>query len=214
MKLVIFDLDGVIVSTDSLHFKAWSELAEKYNLTFNEDINSFLRGVSRAESLQIILNKNNKSVDDSTFEMMLEEKNEVYKSHLNEIDENWILAGVLKLLDELKENGIKIAIGSSSKNTPTILSKIGLSGIWDTIVDGNDIKNSKPDPEVFMKGADRLGLDYKDCVVFEDAQAGVDAALAAQMSVIGVGHEPLQNTNHHVKTLDQINVEKLFELVG
>jgi beta-phosphoglucomutase len=211
MKLAIFDLDGVVVSTDSLHYKAWKELAVKYHLTFNEKINAHLRGVSRAESLRIILELNGRNISSDEFETMLFEKNEVYKELLNELDSTWILPGVNELLENLKENNVLIAIGSSSRNTPKILEKIGLTDCWDTIVDGNQISKSKPDPEVFMKGADLLEIDYKDCVVFEDAQAGVDAANNAEMKVVGVGHEPLENTDWHSTTLEGVTVQTIIE---
>lgn len=210
MKLVIFDLDGVIVSTDHLHYRAWKMLVEDYNLIFDETINSRLRGVSRAESLQIILDVNEKAVEAQAFDQMLKEKNDYYRSSLEMLDKTWILPGVEDLVADLKASGIKVAIGSSSRNTPKILEQIGMGDIWDEIVDGNHIKRSKPDPEVFIKSADKLKVDYSECLVFEDAQAGVDAARAAGMKVVGVGQEPLEDVDLHLTSLKGVEAKLLM----
>ncbi len=191
MNLIIFDLDGVIVSTDHFHFQAWKTLADQNCWMFDQDLNHRLRGVSRAESLNIILNANRAKVSEDVFESMLTEKNSIYRSLLNELNSSDILPGVGPLLEDLRSEGILIAIGSSSRNTPFILEQIGLYSAFDAVVDGNSITHSKPHPEVFLKGAEALNIKPSECVVFEDAQAGVDAARAAGMQVIGVGEAGL-----------------------
>lgn len=211
MELIIFDLDGVIVSTDQYHYQAWQKLSIQHNLTFNRELNEQLRGVSRAESLNIILSHNEKKVDDETFDEMLFEKNEIYKNLLNELDEKAILPGVLEFIHSLKEEKIKIAIGSSSKNAPFILKKIGLAEAFDVIIDGNHIEKSKPNPEVFLKGAEALNIASKKCVVFEDAEAGVEAALACGMKVVGVGEHQLRGANLMLSSLEDLSYESLCD---
>ncbi len=186
MKAVIFDLDGVIVSTDNCHYKAWKKMCDEEGIYFDEIINNRLRGVSRAESLEIILERASKEYSDSEKLQMMTRKNGYYLEYIKELTPCDILPGVMKNLEALKENGIKIAIGSSSKNTPVILKQIGLNGYFDAVSDGNNIKNSKPDPEVFLKAADMLGIDYADCLVVEDADAGIIAGKSAGMKTLAV----------------------------
>ena len=212
MVLVIFDLDGVIVSTDAYHFKAWKTLADAYDLKFDERINHQLRGVSRRESLDIILEHNDFEVSLNTINTMLEEKNEVYKSLLSKLSKKDILPGVEILLQALKSNHIKVAIGSSSKNTPLILKRIGLEDAFDTIIDGNMISESKPNPEVFTKGANALNIPYTECVVIEDAQAGIQAAKACGMYAVGVGHLDI-GADLHFESLEQVTIKTLQERV-
>lgn len=212
MKLVIFDLDGVIVSTDRFHYLAWKSMADARGYAFDETTNHLLRGVSRAESLQIILDKNNTSVEDTEFQAMLAEKNTLYRESLQKLSPEDILPGVSDLLKELRSREMLTAIGSSSRNTPLILEKIGMTDGFDTIVDGNMISRSKPDPQVFLKGAEALSIDPSDCLVFEDAQAGVDAAVAAEMKVVGLGDEPLKNCDLMRPSLEQLRYEELEAL--
>lgn len=187
VRAVLFDLDGVIVSTDECHYKAWKRLADEEGIYFDKKINERLRGVSRMDSLEIILEKADKEYTKEQKLALADRKNSFYKELIKELTPNDILPGVKKLLHEIKDNGIKIAIGSSSKNSPLILERISLDKFFDITVDGNDISKSKPDPEVFLKGAERLGFDPEQCVVVEDADAGVEAALAGGMRVIGIG---------------------------
>ncbi|RDY27695.1 beta-phosphoglucomutase [Romboutsia weinsteinii] len=187
IKAVIFDLDGVIVSTDEYHYKAWKSISDKENINFDRTINNRLRGVSRAESLEIILEKANKEYTQEEKEVLLEEKNNVYKKLLTNLSSSEILEGVNEVIDYLKSNNIKVAIGSSSKNTSLILEKIGLSNTFDEIADGTMITKSKPDPQVFILAANKLGVSEKDCLVVEDAEAGVEAALNGNMKVAAVG---------------------------
>jgi beta-phosphoglucomutase len=187
LKAFIFDLDGVIVSTDSLHYRAWKALADSENIYFDEEINNRLRGVSRMESLAIILERATRSYTDEEKVAMAERKNAIYRELLQVLTPNDRLANVTDTLERLRKQGYKLAIGSSSKNTPIILEKIGYSGYFDAISDGNNIKNSKPDPEVFLKAAEFLNLQPQDCFVVEDAEAGIAAAKAGGFTAIGIG---------------------------
>ena len=187
IKAVIFDLDGVIVSTDEYHYLAWKMIADQQSILFNREINENLRGVSRMESLEIILRNSSKQYSAFEKEGLAFAKNERYKELLNQVNPGDILVGVMSLLKALKERNIKTAIGSSSRNAVLILEKIGLKNAFDAIADGNDIKKSKPDPEVFLLAAQKLGVLPAECIVVEDAYAGIDAAIAAGMVNIGVG---------------------------
>ena len=170
LKAFIFDLDGVIVSTDSLHYRAWKALADSEGIYFDGEINNRLRGVSRMESLEIILERATRTYTDEEKVAMAEKKNGIYRELLQVLTPSDRLAGVTETLDALRAKGYKLAIGSSSKNTPIILEKIGYSGYFDAISDGNNIKNSKPDPEVFLKAAEFLQLQPSECFVVEDAK--------------------------------------------
>lgn len=187
IQAVIFDLDGVIVSTDEYHYQAWLRLAQEEGLRFDRGVNEKLRGVSRMESLDIILRQSGRICGEAEKTAMAERKNRYYRDLLQQLSPDHILPGVAGLLDELKARGIRTAIGSSSKNTPVILEKIGLSTRFDAIADGNDITNSKPDPEVFLLAAKKLGIPPSECAVIEDAEAGIEAALAAGMTAVAVG---------------------------
>lgn len=186
-EAIIFDLDGVIVSTDRYHFLAWSQLAWQEGIEFNEQINHRLRGVSRMESLEIILEKASKRYMPIEKLELAARKNEVYRSLLSDLSEGDMLPGVAETLSALRERGYKIAIGSSSKNTPMILERIGLSGYFDAAADGNGIKRSKPDPEVFLLAAAKLGVSPAECLVVEDAEAGVIAAKRGGMAAAAIG---------------------------
>ena len=186
IKAVIFDLDGVIVSTDECHYKAWKKMADEEDIYFDKEINNRLRGVSRADSLEIILERAEKEYSELEKEQMSERKNNYYKEFIAGLTPDDILPGAMKTLEELKSNGIKIAIGSSSKNTPIILKQIGLDNYFDAVSDGNNISKSKPDPEVFLKAADMLGIPYTECAIVEDADAGVEAGKRAEMKTVAV----------------------------
>ena len=208
MKAFIFDLDGVIVSTDSLHYRAWKALADSESIYFDEEINNRLRGVSRMESLEIILERATRTYTDEEKVAMAERKNGIYRELLQVLTPSDRLAGVTETLDALRAQGYKLAIGSSSKNTPIILEKIGYSGYFDAISDGNNIKNSKPDPEVFLKAAEFLQLQPSECFVVEDAEAGITAAKAGGFTAIGIGsaaEDP--NADYAIQTFaDLLNI--------
>lgn len=187
-KAVIFDLDGVLCSTDGWHYEAWKELADKYHLFFDEAVNNRLRGVSRVESLEIILGENRgKTFDVEQKHRMLEEKNTAYRRLLERMSPGDLTEDVKTTLAVLKSAGLRLAVGSSSKNTGFILKKIGLENFFDAVSDGTMIVNSKPDPEVFLKAAGMLGLRPEECLVVEDAAAGIEAAVRGGFDSAGLG---------------------------
>ena len=192
-KACIFDLDGVLVDTAIYHFKAWKKLGENFNYQLTEEQNEQLKGVSRVESLNRILDWASYSASDEQKEAWLKEKNDNYLHLISNMNPSEILPGVVDFLGQIKVEGYKIALGSASKNAEIILEKTGLMPWFDIIIDGNKVSKSKPDPEVFLKGAEGLGLLPSECIVFEDAQAGVEAAISGGMKVIGIGEASILN---------------------
>ena len=186
-KAIIFDLDGVICFTDKYHYQAWKEMADDIGVYFDESINNRLRGVSRMASLEIILERSEKIYSAEEKEALAAQKNDVYKKLLEQISPADLSEEVKDTLDELRNRGYKLAIGSSSKNTKMILGRLGLEGYFDAISDGTNIMRSKPDPEVFLMAAEFLGLKPADCLVVEDALAGIDAAVAGGFHGAGIG---------------------------
>ena len=186
-KGVIFDLDGVICSTDELHYLAWKEIADRYQIPFDREMNDQLRGVSRMESLERILSRGRGEWTQEQKQQLAEEKNARYRELRGTLSEEDILPGVPETLQALRARGLALAIGSSSKNAVAILERLGLSGWFDAVADGTQIKRSKPDPEVFLLAAEKLGLPAADCLVVEDAQAGIQAAQAGGMDAASVG---------------------------
>ena len=179
IKGIIFDLDGVLLSTDHFHFLAWKKLADRMGISFTEKDNERLRGVSRMESLEIVLSLSTDpdlNLSDDEKVALATEKNEQYREYLKKLTPADVTDEVRKTLAALREKGYKLAVGSSSKNTRFILSQTNLTDAFDAIADGNDIKNSKPDPEVFLKAASLIGIAPEDCAVIEDAEAGLEAA--------------------------------------
>ncbi len=187
IRAIIFDLDGVICFTDKYHYQAWKELADAEGIYFDEKINGRLRGVSRMESLDIILERASRSYTQEEKEQLAARKNESYVRLLEKMSPSDLSDEVKNTLDTLRERGYKLAIGSSSKNTKKILSQIGLEGYFDAISDGTNITKSKPDPEVFLKAADMVHEKPEDCLVVEDALAGIDAAYAGGFLSAGIG---------------------------
>ena len=188
MRAFIFDLDGVLVFTDKYHYLAWKQVADELGIYFDEIINNRLRGVSRMESLEIILERYEGSpLSRSDKEKVAEKKNEIYRKSLAEMTPNDVTEETRNTLIELKNRGYKLAIGSSSKNAKFILERVGLTQYFDAISDGTNITKSKPDPEVFLKAAEFLGEEASECVVVEDAYSGIDAAKSAGMEAIGIG---------------------------
>lgn len=177
-RAVLFDLDGVLCSTDQYHFQAWKQIADSLGTEFTEADNDRLRGVSRMESLEILLEKCPKVLKVEQKEQLAEEKNKIYRELLGDMTAEAVTEGTDVLLNVLKERDIRTAVASSSRNASFIMEKTGLAGAFDAVVDGTMIKRSKPDPEVFLAAAERLGLVPEDCLVIEDARAGVDAAKA------------------------------------
>jgi beta-phosphoglucomutase len=186
-KACLFDLDGVLVDTAIYHFKAWRMLGENFGYQLTEEQNEQLKGVSRVESLNRILAWASFSATEEQKETWLKEKNDNYLSLISGMNPTEILPGVVDFLSQIKADGYKIGLGSASKNAEIILEKTELMPWFDLIIDGNKVSKSKPDPEVFLKGAEGLGLLPHECIVFEDAQAGVEAAKSGGMKVIGIG---------------------------
>ncbi|MFT6970058.1 MAG: beta-phosphoglucomutase [Roseivirga sp.] len=212
-KAVIFDLDGVIVDTVPAHFIAWQSIAQELNIPFDEKDNEALKGVSRMDSMKKILALGGMQKTEGEILALTTKKNNLYVSIISKMTDKDILPGVLAFIALLKSNGIMVAVGSSSKNTPTILKCIGLEQGFDAIVDGNQVTHSKPNPEVFLKGAERMGLAPSDCIVIEDAISGVQAAINGGMRCIGVGEQKvLEKANIVVKTLSELNLDLLSRL--
>ncbi len=183
----IFDLDGVIVDTAKYHYLAWKNLANALSFDFTEEQNELLKGVSRIQSLEILLSIGKVNLSEEKKQVLLLQKNKEYLEYVNKMTSEEILPGVNDLLNFLEINDIKYALGSASKNAPLILDKVGLLNRFTAIVDGNDVSKAKPDPEVFLIGAKKLGVNPENCVVVEDAIAGIEAANAAKMISIGIG---------------------------
>ncbi|MCI9845205.1 beta-phosphoglucomutase [Flavobacterium pectinovorum] len=214
-KAFIFDLDGVIVDTAKYHFLAWQKVAQALNINFTHEHNELLKGVSRVRSLEIILELGNVQVSQADKDKMLIQKNEDYLSYLVDMDESEILPGVFKILQLLKEKNQGIALGSASKNARPILEKTGILSYFDTIVDGNDVTNAKPDPEVFLKAAQLLDIDPKKAIVFEDSVAGIQAANIAEMLSIGIGEGTiLYEADFVFKDFTEINPVFIDKLIG
>jgi beta-phosphoglucomutase len=206
----IFDLDGVIVDTAKYHFLAWKKLADKLGIKFTEKDNERLKGVSRMDSLEIILEIGNLKQDHSQKLEYANLKNNWYVDYITRMTPDEILPGSVELINELRKAGISVAIGSASKNTPMILNRVGMNELFDAVADGNIVSKAKPDPEIFIKAADLLGIEPENCIVFEDAIAGVKAALNAGMLCIGVGKQNILTEAHFVISgLNEMNLEKL-----
>lgn len=189
IKGIIFDLDGVLVFTDKFHYQAWKCLTDKLDIEFDEEMNHCLRGVSRMESLEIILEKyTGKALSEKQKQELAEEKNNIYIELLKTMSPKDVSMEVRGVLKELKKKNYKMAIGSSSRNAKFILERVQLIDAFDAISDGTNIAKSKPDPEVFLKAAELLGLQPNECAVVEDAYAGIDAAKAGQMTAFAVGN--------------------------
>lgn len=210
IRTYIFDLDGVIVDTAKYHYLAWKKSAEELEIEFTQENNELLKGVSRIRSLEIILELGNKKINDAEFDRILIEKNKNYLGYIERLDATEILPGVENALKWMKTHNRKIALGSASKNAKPILEKIGLMEYFDAIVDGNEVSKAKPDPEVFLLAAERTNSQPEECVVFEDAVAGIQAANAAGMISIGIGDkEVLKEADFVVKNFTELNLEKI-----
>ena len=201
---VIFDLDGVICSTDEYHYLAWKELADSLTLPFDRQYNNKLRGVSRLESLNLILALGERQYSDEEKQAMAQKKNDTYRRLLEKMSPADVSDDVLSTLNELKRK-YPLAIGSSSRNTKFILSRIGLADFFDAVIDGNDISASKPDPEVFLKAADALSQRPSSCLVVEDAAAGIEAAVRGGFDSAGIGDASrLDGATYHIGRLSDL----------
>jgi len=208
MKGIVFDLDGVICFTDKFHYRAWKKLADRLGIYFDEEINNRLRGVSRMASLDIILERSDKKYTEEEKLALAEEKNETYKELLVQMSPDDLSDEVRDTLMELRNRGYKLAIGSSSKNTRTILGRIGLGDFFDEISDGTNISKSKPDPEVFLKAAEFIGEKPEDCLVVEDAMAGIEAAFRGGFKSAGLG----EANNHEYVTYKMNSISDLLSI--
>ncbi len=214
IKACIFDLDGVIVDTAVYHFKAWRQLANDLGFDFNERDNEKLKGVSRMDSLNLILKWGNCEISEEEKLRLAAKKNEEYLSYVAKMSKDEILPGVLDFLEELQAKNIKIALGSASKNAVLILKTLDLTGYFEAVIDGTKTVKGKPDPEVFLKAAAELGVIPSESIVFEDAPKGVDAALNGGFHAIGIGNEADLGHAHHVMPgFAGVNFETVCELL-
>ena len=189
IEAVIFDLDGVLTDTAVYHYQYWKAVADKFNYDLTEHDNEKLKGVSRADSLKLILQRASVTLPQEEIPLLLQEKNDHYLLLINELGQKDILPGVLDFLTLLESQNCAKAVGSSSKNAPFILEKLGLAPRFAAVIDGNGVKNTKPDQEVFLNAAQKLGVNPERCLVVEDAPSGIQAAKAAGMKVVGIGHD-------------------------
>ena len=211
IKACLFDLDGVVVNTAKYHYLAWKKIATDLGFEFSELDNERLKGISRTESLDLLLEIGNLKLDPETKNELAEIKNNFYVSSIQKMNSDEILPGVIRFLNELHDGGILIALGSASKNAMTILNKINILQLFDVIIDGNKVSKAKPDPEVFIKGAAELGVEPQYCLVFEDAQAGIEAARNGGMNTIGVGEpENLKNADFVIPGFETITLDQLI----
>lgn len=214
-KAFIFDLDGVIVDTAKYHFLAWQKLANQLGINFTHEYNEELKGVSRVRSLELILALGSITASQEDKNKWLIQKNEDYLSYLVDMDEREILPGVVKVLEYLKNNNQAIALGSASKNARPILEKTNIMHFFDAIVDGNDVSNAKPDPEVFLEAARKLGITNQNTIVFEDSVAGIQAANSAKMISIGIGDSSvLHEAKYNFKDFTFIEKSFLEKLIN
>lgn len=213
IKACIFDLDGVIVDTAVYHYKAWKRLAAGLGFNFTEHDNERLKGVSRMRSLEIVLECGGIIKNQAEKEQLAAQKNSWYTEMISQMTPDEILPGAQEFVQSCRDAGIKTALGSASKNSMTILNKLNIVTLFDAIIDGNKVSKAKPDPEVFLKGAEELGIEPKYCVVFEDAIAGVEAAKAGGMKAVGIGDsEILHEADMVVSGLDKVTLEDLNKL--
>mgnify|MGYP000169711274 FL=1 len=214
-KAFIFDLDGVIVDTAKYHYLAWKKIAYELGIDFTHEHNELLKGVSRVRSLDIILGLGDVEASQEQKDQWLIQKNEEYLTYLVDMDQSEILPGVMKVLEFLKANNQPIALGSASKNARPILEKTRILSYFDVIVDGNDVSNAKPDPEVFLQAAQKLGITNENSIVFEDSVAGIQAANIAAMTSIGIGDAAILNeAKYNFKDFTYIDEAFLNSLIN
>ena len=214
MRAFIFDLDGIIVDTAKYHFKSWRIISKNFGFELLETQNELLKGLSREESLERILSWAEISIDEFERKKCLEKKNELYKGFINNLSQMDILPGVIKLINFAALKGIPIALGSASKNARQILKKLGIENKFKVIIDGNSTSKSKPHPEVFLKGAQILGINPEEVIVFEDSIAGVNAANKAKMVSVGICKGgKIENARFNFNSLDDIPLEFFENLI-
>ncbi|WP_427136886.1 beta-phosphoglucomutase [Psychrobacillus psychrodurans] len=213
-KVFIFDLDGVITDTAELHYLAWKKLAEGINISFDKQFNERLKGISRMESLELILQLDTSllKLDNEKKVKLANKKNEYYLELAESINKKDVLPGIEDLLKHIKKQNIKIALGSASENAKNVVKKLGLSSYFDYIVDASKVKKGKPNPETFIIAADYFGIPYKECIGIEDAAAGIEAINKANMFSVGVGSvENLSQANYLVEDTSKLNFEEIIK---
>lgn len=212
IKGLLFDLDGVLVDTAKYHFVAWRRLAEELSIPFDEKDNERLKGVSRMRSFEIILEIGNRTMDEVQKEAMCAKKNDWYVEYISALKPEELFPGVRKFLTDVREKGYKLSLGSASKNSRLILERLNITDLLDAVVDGALVSNAKPNPEVFLKGAELLGLKPEECIVFEDAAAGVEAAHRGNMLAVGIGTiENLPEADIVIPGFEGVTVDELVE---
>ncbi|MEO0570518.1 MAG: beta-phosphoglucomutase [Bacteroidota bacterium] len=208
IKGFIFDLDGVITDTAELHFQAWKTLANDMGWQFDREVNEKLRGVSRMDSIHIIRNHNNVEISEEKLAELATLKNDIYVESLDQMTPDDYLPGAQELLNLLRKEGFLVALGSASKNSDKVLTQLGAKKYFDVIGDGNSVSKSKPAPDIFLFGANKLGLEPEACVVYEDAESGVDAAKAGGFHTVGIG--PKERVGHADVRFDSMQEATLF----
>lgn len=217
IKGLIFDLDGVITDTAEYHYLAWKSLAEKIGIEIDREFNEQLKGISRMESLDLILKHGNKeqSYTEAEKEELATQKNEEYKESIKEITPDDLLPGIEKLLKEAKEKNLGLVLASASKNGPAIMENLQITDLFDGIVDPASLKAGKPDPEIFIRGAEMLGLDTTECIGLEDAEAGIESINGANMFSVGVGSkEAMKQADYAVEDTSKLDLNTILEKVG
>jgi len=213
IQACIFDLDGVIVDTANFHYKAWKRLANELGFDLTPEQNEKMKGISRMESLDMLLEMGNIEATRKEKKQLADMKNNWYRDYISEMQPRDILPGVLDFLEELTEAHILVAIGSASKNAPAIVRQVQIGRYLDALIDGSKVTKGKPNPEVFLKAAEEMGMEPAHCVVFEDARSGIEAAKNGGMRAIGVGaQQMLHQADMVIPGLDHINLEKLRTL--
>lgn len=212
IKAVIFDLDGVLVSTDEFHYQSWQRMADEEGLAFDREFNEQFRGVSRMQCLDVLLQSAARACTDAEKQELAERKNRHFRELIGHLGPDDVLPGCRELICELKRRGVKVAVASGSKNAPFILERIGLGEMIDVSVSRHDITRSKPDPEAFLISAERLGVSAEECLVVEDAAVGIEAARRAGMRALGIGKRSLEGASLTVPSLAEVTAEQMLEI--
>ncbi len=210
IKGFIFDLDGVITDTAELHFEAWKALSDEMGWAFDHEVNDKLRGISRTDSIKVILDHNNTSLDDKTLDALAAKKNDIYVKSLDKMTSDNYLPGAEELLTHLRTEGFLVALGSASKNAEKVLLQLNANKYFDIIGDGHSVSKSKPAPDIFLFGAEKLKLQPEECIVFEDAESGIDAAKTGGFYSVGIG--PKDRVGHADLRFDTMAEATLFEV--
>ena len=212
---LLFDLDGVLVDTAKYHYLAWKQLADQLGIEFTKQDNERLKGVSRMASFEIILEIGGRTMTQAEKEACCTEKNDIYVEYIHQLREDELFPGVRQFLTDAREKGYRIALGSASKNSMTILNGLKITELFDAIIDGTKVSRAKPDPEVFTEGARELGLPPEECIVFEDAVAGVEAAHRGGMKAVGIGtREALPEADIVIPGVNGYLIDDIVRMLG